>query len=120
MTGIYVKSVVPGSPAAQCQKLRLGDRILAVNGVSLVGMDYQTWVYAHTYSADTGYSQESYIYYITRSLKLRKNVHKYYSGLQIYSHIAIHYMPVITLKFAVIYTFETDTNPVKIQEAYSF
>ncbi|KAG7334981.1 hypothetical protein KOW79_001577 [Hemibagrus wyckioides] len=42
MNGIYVKSVVPGSPAAQCQKLRLGDRILAVNGVSLVGMDYQT------------------------------------------------------------------------------
>ncbi|XP_060748288.1 ras-associating and dilute domain-containing protein-like [Tachysurus vachellii] len=42
MNGIYIKSVVPGSPAAQCQKLRLGDRILAVNGVSLVGMDYQT------------------------------------------------------------------------------
>ncbi|KAB5553930.1 hypothetical protein PHYPO_G00044310 [Pangasianodon hypophthalmus] len=41
MNGIYIKSVVPGSPAAQCQKLRLGDRILAVNGVSLVGMDYQ-------------------------------------------------------------------------------
>ncbi|XP_060757663.1 ras-associating and dilute domain-containing protein-like [Neoarius graeffei] len=42
MNGIYIKSVVPGSPAAQCQKLRFGDRILAVNGVSLVGMDYQT------------------------------------------------------------------------------
>ncbi|XP_030645942.1 ras-associating and dilute domain-containing protein-like [Chanos chanos] len=41
MSGIYVKSVVPDSPAALCQKLRLGDRILAVNGVSLVGMDYQ-------------------------------------------------------------------------------
>uniref|UniRef100_A0A3Q3R7K7 Uncharacterized protein n=1 Tax=Monopterus albus TaxID=43700 RepID=A0A3Q3R7K7_MONAL len=40
MTGIYVKSVVPNSPAAQCQKLRTGDRILAVNGISLVGMDY--------------------------------------------------------------------------------
>ncbi|KAL7850577.1 hypothetical protein SRHO_G00199260 [Serrasalmus rhombeus] len=40
MSGIYVKSVVPDSPAAQCQRLRLGDRILAVNGVSLVGMDY--------------------------------------------------------------------------------
>ncbi|KAI4903694.1 hypothetical protein NFI96_023201 [Prochilodus magdalenae] len=42
MSGIYVKSVVPDSPAAQSQRLRLGDRILAVNGVSLVGMDYHT------------------------------------------------------------------------------
>ncbi|KAF7698080.1 ras-associating and dilute domain-containing protein-like [Silurus meridionalis] len=41
INGIYIKSVVPGSPADQCQKLRLGDRILAVNGVSLVGMDYR-------------------------------------------------------------------------------
>ncbi|XP_053706940.1 ras-associating and dilute domain-containing protein-like isoform X1 [Synchiropus splendidus] len=40
MSGIYVKSVVPSSPAAQCQKLKTGDRILAVNGVSLVGLDY--------------------------------------------------------------------------------
>ncbi|XP_061567080.1 ras-associating and dilute domain-containing protein-like isoform X1 [Cololabis saira] len=40
MSGIYVKSVVPDSPAAQCEKLRTGDRILAVNGVSLVGMEY--------------------------------------------------------------------------------
>ncbi|XP_070779307.1 ras-associating and dilute domain-containing protein-like [Enoplosus armatus] len=40
MSGIYVKSVVPDSPAAQCQKLRTGDRVLAVNGISLVGMEY--------------------------------------------------------------------------------
>uniref|UniRef100_A0A3Q3VQJ3 Uncharacterized protein n=1 Tax=Mola mola TaxID=94237 RepID=A0A3Q3VQJ3_MOLML len=40
MSGIYVKSVVPDSPAAQCQQLRMGDRILAVNGISLVGMEY--------------------------------------------------------------------------------
>lgn len=40
MSGIYVKSVVPDSPAAQCQRLRTGDRILAVNGISLVGMEY--------------------------------------------------------------------------------
>ncbi|XP_028455577.1 ras-associating and dilute domain-containing protein-like isoform X1 [Perca flavescens] len=40
ISGIYVKSVVPDSPAAQCQKLRTGDRILAVNGVSVVGMEY--------------------------------------------------------------------------------
>ncbi|XP_066560837.1 ras-associating and dilute domain-containing protein [Amia ocellicauda] len=40
MSGIYVKSVVPDSPAARCKKLCLGDRILAVNGSSLVGIDY--------------------------------------------------------------------------------
>lgn len=40
MSGVYVKSVVPGSPADRCQKLRTGDRILAVNGVSLVGLEY--------------------------------------------------------------------------------
>lgn len=40
MNGIYVKSVVPDSPAAQCHKLRTGDRVLAVNGISLVGMEY--------------------------------------------------------------------------------
>ncbi|XP_030205697.1 ras-associating and dilute domain-containing protein-like isoform X2 [Gadus morhua] len=41
-SGVYVKSVVPGSPAARCLKLRPGHRILAVNGVSLVGMEYPT------------------------------------------------------------------------------
>ncbi|KAL6102464.1 uncharacterized protein ACO6RY_02073 [Pungitius sinensis] len=40
ISGVYVKSVVPDSPAARCQKLRAGDRILAVNGVSVVGMEY--------------------------------------------------------------------------------
>ncbi|XP_055008599.1 ras-associating and dilute domain-containing protein-like [Boleophthalmus pectinirostris] len=40
MSGIYVKSVVPESPAARCLKLKVGDRILAVNGISLVGMEY--------------------------------------------------------------------------------
>ncbi|XP_043088587.1 ras-associating and dilute domain-containing protein-like isoform X2 [Puntigrus tetrazona] len=42
VNGIYVKSVVPDSPAALSQRLRVGDRILAVNGVSLVGMDYHS------------------------------------------------------------------------------
>ncbi|XP_048870891.1 ras-associating and dilute domain-containing protein isoform X2 [Brienomyrus brachyistius] len=40
VSGIYIKSVVQESPAALCQKLSQGDRILAVNGLSLVGMDY--------------------------------------------------------------------------------
>ncbi|KAK9978237.1 hypothetical protein ABG768_019996 [Culter alburnus] len=42
VSGIYVKSVVPDSPAALSQRLRVGDRILAVNGVSLVGVDYHS------------------------------------------------------------------------------
>ncbi|XP_028842932.1 ras-associating and dilute domain-containing protein-like isoform X2 [Denticeps clupeoides] len=42
MSGIYIKSVIPDSPAALCRKLNLGDRVLAVNGTSLVGMDYET------------------------------------------------------------------------------
>ncbi|CAG02211.1 unnamed protein product, partial [Tetraodon nigroviridis] len=40
MSGVFVRSLVPGSPAARCQRLRTGDRILAVNGLSLVGLDY--------------------------------------------------------------------------------
>ncbi|XP_068611004.1 ras-associating and dilute domain-containing protein-like [Brachionichthys hirsutus] len=39
--GIFVCAVVPDSPAARCEKLAPGDRILAVNGVSLLGPDYQ-------------------------------------------------------------------------------
>ncbi|XP_016141613.1 ras-associating and dilute domain-containing protein [Sinocyclocheilus grahami] len=42
VSGIYIKSVLPDSPAALSQRLRAGDRILAVNGRSLVGVDYQT------------------------------------------------------------------------------
>ncbi|KAI5627348.1 hypothetical protein C0J50_13040 [Silurus asotus] len=40
--GIYVKSVIPGSPAALSQRLRPGDRLLAINGNGLVGLDYHT------------------------------------------------------------------------------
>ncbi|KAM9715507.1 ras-associating and dilute domain-containing protein isoform 2-T2 [Menidia menidia] len=39
--GIFVRGVVPDSPAARCERLEPGDRILAVNGVSLLGLDYQ-------------------------------------------------------------------------------
>lgn len=39
--GIFIRAVVPDSPAARCGKLAPGDRILAVNGVSLLGLDYQ-------------------------------------------------------------------------------
>ncbi|XP_047466021.1 ras-associating and dilute domain-containing protein-like isoform X2 [Mugil cephalus] len=38
--GIFIRTVVPDSPAGRSQKLLPGDRIMAVNGVSLLGMDY--------------------------------------------------------------------------------
>lgn len=37
--GIFIREVLPDSPAARCEKLVPGDRILAVNGVSLLGLD---------------------------------------------------------------------------------
>ncbi|XP_038160250.1 ras-associating and dilute domain-containing protein isoform X1 [Cyprinodon tularosa] len=40
--GIFIRAVVPDSPAAKCKKLEPGDRILAVNGVSLLGLDYDS------------------------------------------------------------------------------
>ncbi|XP_067286323.1 ras-associating and dilute domain-containing protein isoform X2 [Pseudorasbora parva] len=42
VSGIYIKSILPDSPAALSQRLREGDRILAVNGLDLAGVDYQT------------------------------------------------------------------------------
>ncbi|NWX86931.1 RADIL protein, partial [Nothoprocta pentlandii] len=39
--GIYIRTLVPDSPAAADGRLALGDRILAVNGTSLIGADYQ-------------------------------------------------------------------------------
>ncbi|XP_051969071.1 ras-associating and dilute domain-containing protein-like [Xyrauchen texanus] len=41
VSGIYIKTVIPDSPAALSQRLRAGDRILAVNGLSLVGVDHK-------------------------------------------------------------------------------
>ncbi|XP_054913518.1 ras-associating and dilute domain-containing protein [Poeciliopsis prolifica] len=40
--GVFIRAVVPDSPAAKCEKLEPGDRILAVNGVSLLGLDYES------------------------------------------------------------------------------
>ncbi|KAM4715861.1 ras-associating and dilute domain-containing protein isoform 2-T2 [Anableps anableps] len=40
--GVFIRAVVPDSPAAKCEKLEPGDRILAVNGVSLLGVDYES------------------------------------------------------------------------------
>ncbi|XP_071796754.1 ras-associating and dilute domain-containing protein-like isoform X2 [Asterias amurensis] len=38
--GIYVRKLVPDSTAMQDGRMKIGDRILAVNGTSLVGADY--------------------------------------------------------------------------------
>lgn len=40
--GIYIKTLVPDTPAARCRRLSAGDRILAVNGTTLAGVDYQS------------------------------------------------------------------------------
>lgn len=40
-SGLFISAVLPDSPAALCERLAPGDRILAVNGVSLLPLDYQ-------------------------------------------------------------------------------
>ncbi|XP_004945204.2 ras-associating and dilute domain-containing protein isoform X2 [Gallus gallus] len=42
--GIYIRTLIEGSPAAADGRLAIGDRILAVNGTSLIGADYQSAV----------------------------------------------------------------------------
>ncbi|XP_052535519.1 ras-associating and dilute domain-containing protein isoform X1 [Tympanuchus pallidicinctus] len=42
--GIYIRTLIEGSPAAADGRLAVGDRILAVNGTSLIGADYQSAV----------------------------------------------------------------------------
>lgn len=39
--GIYIRTLIPDGPAASDGRLHIGDRILAVNGKSLIGADYQ-------------------------------------------------------------------------------
>nr|XP_015216000.1 PREDICTED: ras-associating and dilute domain-containing protein isoform X2 [Lepisosteus oculatus] len=42
--GIYIRTLIPDGPAAADGRLSIGDRILAVNGTSLIGADYQSAV----------------------------------------------------------------------------
>ncbi|XP_016105332.1 ras-associating and dilute domain-containing protein-like isoform X2 [Sinocyclocheilus grahami] len=42
--GIYIRTLIPDGPAAADGRLCIGDRILAVNGTSLIGADYQSAV----------------------------------------------------------------------------
>lgn len=41
--GIYIRTLIPDGPAASDGRLKIGDRILAVNGTSLIGADYQRY-----------------------------------------------------------------------------
>ncbi|KAK3590954.1 hypothetical protein CHS0354_034526 [Potamilus streckersoni] len=42
LAGIYIRKILPDSPAAQARCLQVGDRILSVNGKSVIGADYQS------------------------------------------------------------------------------
>ncbi|KAI7810622.1 ras-associating and dilute domain-containing protein isoform X5 [Triplophysa rosa] len=42
--GIYIRTLIPDGPAAADGRLGIGDRILAVDGTSLIGADYQSAV----------------------------------------------------------------------------
>lgn len=42
--GLYIQTLLPGSPAASDGRLSLGDRILEVNGSSLMGVSYMRCV----------------------------------------------------------------------------
>ncbi|XP_051561444.1 ras-associating and dilute domain-containing protein-like isoform X3 [Myxocyprinus asiaticus] len=42
--GIYIRTLIPDGPAAADGRICIGDRILAVNGTSLIGADYQSAV----------------------------------------------------------------------------
>lgn len=42
LAGIYIRKIVPDSPAAENGSLQVGDRILAVEGKSVIGASYQS------------------------------------------------------------------------------
>ena len=42
--GLYIQTLLPGSPAAADGRLALGDRILEVNGSSLAGVSYPRYL----------------------------------------------------------------------------
>lgn len=54
--GLYIQTLLPGSPAASDGRLSLGDRILEVNGSSLIGVSYMR--YTPHLARDTGPARE--------------------------------------------------------------
>lgn len=55
--GLYIQTLLPGSPAAADGRLSLGDRILEVNGSSLMGVSYLRYP-THTYLGLCGRAAE--------------------------------------------------------------
>lgn len=43
MAGIYIRKILAGSPAEELGQISVGDRLLCVNGKSIVGADYQRY-----------------------------------------------------------------------------
>lgn len=43
MAGIYIRKILSGSPAEELGQISVGDRLLCVNGKSIVGADYQRY-----------------------------------------------------------------------------
>lgn len=42
--GVFISKITPNSPAARCQRLRVGDRILSVNDTDIRTAKHQTAV----------------------------------------------------------------------------
>ncbi|KRX93911.1 InaD-like protein, partial [Trichinella pseudospiralis] len=45
ISGVFVKSVLPNSAAEKCNQIKIGDRILSVNGISLVNRPHEECVH---------------------------------------------------------------------------
>lgn len=40
MCFVFLGKLIPGSPADRCDELKVGDRIIAVNGINIAGMSH--------------------------------------------------------------------------------
>ncbi|KRX50958.1 InaD-like protein, partial [Trichinella murrelli] len=45
ISGVFVKSVLPNSAAQKCNQIKIGDRILSVNGISLINRPHEECVH---------------------------------------------------------------------------
>ena len=50
--GIFISKIIPGGAASRTGKLRMGDRLLAVNGTDIRGASHETAVMALLSKAD--------------------------------------------------------------------
>lgn len=56
LPGIFVRNVLPDTPAALCGRIRVGDQIVAVNGKSIIGSDYDRYGMADSDNSQTSFS----------------------------------------------------------------